>query len=144
VLTGKTVMRVQMSYNSSNGPCDITSDGETEDYLVNISAAAKESFNKSSAIALSADKKGISISPNPVVDGGNATLNYTTLQEGRVTLKVMDMFGRGVQSRDIGWQNKGAHEYNINFAKQLSPGNYFVVIEQDGKVIGKAKVIVGN
>jgi Zn-dependent metalloprotease len=144
VLTGKTVMRVQMSYNYSNGPCDITSDGETEDYLVNISAATKQSFDESSAIALSANKKGISISPNPVVGGGNATLNYTTSQEGRITLKVMDMFGRGVQTKDIGWQHTGAHEYNINFAKQLSAGNYFVVIEQNGKVIGKTKVIVSN
>jgi hypothetical protein len=32
--------------------------------------------------------------------------------------------------------------YNINFAKQLTAGNYFVVIEQDGKMIGKTKVIV--
>ena len=139
---GKTVMRVQMSYNYSNGPCDITSDGETEDYLVNISAAAKQSFDESSAIALSANKKGISISPNPVTGGGNAMLNFTTLSDGKITLKVMDIFGRDVQTKDIGLQHAGTHMYNINFGKQVSAGNYFVVIEQDRKVIGKTKVIV--
>ena len=141
VLVGTTVMRVQMSYNYSNGPCNITSDGETEDYRVNISAAAKQSFDASSAIALS-DKKGISVSPNPVTGGGNATLNYTTLSEGKITLRVMDMYGRGVQTKDIGLQRTGTHIYNMNFAKQITAGNYFVVVEQDGKVIGKTKVIV--
>ena len=142
VLTGKTVMRVEMGYAAINSPCDITVDGETEDYLVNVSATAKQSFDASSAITLSSDKKGISINPNPVIRGSNAMLNYTTLSEGKITLKIMDMFGRGVQIKDIGLQHTGAHTYNINFAKQLSAGSYFVLIEQDGKVIDKTKVIV--
>jgi hypothetical protein len=34
------------------------------------------------------------------------------------------------------------HAYPINFAKQLAGGSYYVVIEQDNKMIGKTEVMV--
>lgn len=142
VLTGVTVMRVQMGYNYSGGPCDVTSDGETEDYTVNVSAALKNGAAPSPAIAASENRKVLSISPNPVAKGANATISYTIPKEGRITLRTVDVYGRAVQTTELGLQKEGTHTYNISFAKQLTAGNYFVVIDQNNKPVGNAKVVI--
>jgi len=142
-LTGKTVMRVEVSDDlSSLNQCGEIFFGETEDYSVNISATLKPPGFSEPLAALTADKKGIFVTPNPVNSGANATVNYTTLQQGKTTLKVIDMYGRIVQAAELGLQKQGTHTYTFNFAKQLATGSYYVVIEQDNKMIGKTEILV--
>lgn len=142
VLTGVTVMRVQMSYNYTGSPCAISNNGETEDYTINVSASLKGGAAISSAIAASENSKVLSISPNPVTKGGNATISYTIPKDGRITLRTVDVYGRAVQTTELGLQKEGTHTYSISFAKQFTAGNYFVVIEQDSKPVGTAKVVL--
>ncbi|MEO8711351.1 MAG: GEVED domain-containing protein [Parafilimonas sp.] len=145
VPVGTTVMRVQMTYNYSTGPCDITSDGETEDYAINISAAAKSKSGISdaaSAIAFDNGENNISVSPNPVVSGANTAIKYSAAKQGKITLKMIDVYGRSIQTAELGLQNAGWHTYNFNVAKQLATGNYFMILVQDDKMIAKTKVVV--
>src|SRR5678816_336153 len=106
-LTGKTVMRVQMSDvddPSSGRPCYTTAYGETEDYSVYISAALQLDANEVPLAAAAENKKAISVNPNPVANGANVTVNYTSLKQGKTTLKVVDMYGRIVQATELGSQ----------------------------------------
>ena len=88
------------------------------------------------------NKKGISISPNPVSSGSNATVHYTTSTQGKITLKVVDVYGRIVQATEAGLQKAGIHSHPINIARQLTTGSYYVIIEQDNKMIGRIELIV--
>ena len=145
VPVGTTVMRVQMTYNYSTGPCDITTDGETEDYAINISAAGKPKLNisdASSAIAFDDGMNNISVSPNPVIRGANTAIKYSAAKQGKITLKMIDVYGRSIQTAELGLQNEGSHTYNFNVAKQLATGNYFIILEQDTKIIAKTKVVI--
>jgi methionine-rich copper-binding protein CopC len=92
--------------------------------------------------AIAENKNAISVNPNPVVNGAGATVNYTTSQQGKTTLKVVNMYGRIIQTTQLGLQKQGTHTYTINFAKQLAAGSYYVVIEQDNKMIGKTEILV--
>jgi Zn-dependent metalloprotease len=143
-LTGKTVMRVQMSDvdDIGNGPCYLTSYGETEDYSVNISAPLISSASQAPLIALTENNPGIFISPNPVISGINAMLHYTTTKQGNITMKAIDIYGRTVQTAEIGLQNAGSHTYAINFAGKLASGSYYVTVEQDNNVLGKTKTMI--
>lgn len=139
-LTGNTVMRVQMSYDYVGTPCAVYYDGETEDYLVNITANGGKSTDASIAVASAENKKSISVSPNPVTTGTSA-ITYTTQQEGKVIIKLADVYGRIVQTADAGLQSAGTHTYNLRFTKQLA-GNYIVIAEQNNKTIGEAKIMI--
>jgi Zn-dependent metalloprotease len=143
-LTGRTVMRVQMSDvdDPSNGqPCYVTSYGETEDYSINISAG-KPGFTAISLAKSTEINNSVSINPNPVISGTNASINYTTSEQGKVTMKIIDVYGRTVQATEVGLQSAGTHTYTINFTRQLASGSYYVLIELNNKMINKAKIMV--
>ncbi|MBS1746576.1 MAG: M4 family metallopeptidase [Bacteroidetes bacterium] len=142
-LTGQTLMRVQMFYTGANvyDPCGVGNDGEVEDYVVNISNGS----NISSEAPLAATKTAIKdfiIRPNPITRGGNAVISYTASKQGRAMLKILDVYGRVVQTQDLGQQHPGLHSYTLNFEKQLTAGNYFVTIEQENNLIAKTKIII--
>ncbi len=142
-LTGNTLMRIQMFYSGANiyDPCGVGNDGEVEDYVVNISNGS----NKAGETPLSATKaviKDFMIRPNPINRGGNATINYTSSKDGRIILKIMDVYGRVVQTQDLGQQHPGSHSYTLNFGKQLNAGNYFITIEQENNLLAKTKIII--
>jgi Zn-dependent metalloprotease len=141
-LTGKTRMRVEVSDDLSYlNQCGEMLLGETEDYSINVSATLKSGFSEPLA-ALTENKKGISISPNPVIGGSNAVVNYTTSTQGKITLKVVDIYGRTVQTAEAGLQKAGTHTHTINFARHLAAGSYYVIVAQDNKMIGKTKAMV--
>jgi Zn-dependent metalloprotease len=142
-LPGITDMRVQVSYYYNElDPCGTLSWGETEDYLVNISATGKPGFSAVSLATSAKTNPVVSISPNPVISGANASINYATTEKGNITMKVIDVYGRTVQAAEIGLQSTGTHTYNINFARQLASGSYYVMIEQNNKMIAQTKVMV--
>ena len=69
-------------------------------------------------------------------------INYTTSTQGKITLKVVDVYGRIIQTTEAGLQEAGVHKHTINFARQLPAGSYYVIIDQDNKMIGKTKAMV--
>ena len=140
--SGSTRLRIQMHYGSySTNPCGSYTYGEVEDYTVNISDgtgfAAQELVSNKSAIEI----KGMSVYPNPI-QGTTATVNYQLAKDGQVALKVVDLLGRYVQSINLGNQTQGSHTYILNRSKEVTTGNYFIVLYQNNEVVGRNKIIV--
>jgi Zn-dependent metalloprotease len=144
-LTGSTIMRVQMFYTGANvyDPCGVGNDGEVEDYVVNIGNANKIATEAEAPLAATKTAiKDFMIRPNPIARGSNATISYTTSKDGKIILKIIDVYGRVVQTQDLGLQHQGAYSHTLNFGQQLTAGNYFVIIEQDNNILAKSKIII--
>jgi Zn-dependent metalloprotease len=134
---GPTRMRIQMKYASpSTNPCATSLYGEVEDYTVNISGGT----GISEIVEASQRKPGISISPNPVLN--NATVQYTVAKEGVVTLQVIDILGRSIESISLGQQSVGTHVYN--FDHKLVSGNYIISLFQNKEIVGKTRFMVSR
>ena len=104
-----------MKYESpaSTNPCSINLIGEVEDYTVNISGGTP--INPF-VIANEPKIPGIKISPNPVTQSG-ATVTYTIVKTGKVTLWIADMCGRLVNTISGGTQNKGTYTIPLHYRK---------------------------
>ena len=74
---------------------------------------------------------GISINPNPVINGGMATVRFTSASVNIVNFRVLDMSGRVMLTQ----QNKifeGTNSISINNLDHLQPGMY-VLQMNDGE-----------
>jgi hypothetical protein len=131
-----------MHYGSFiTNPCATFDYGEVEDYTVNLSGASTEvatgNFEKTNTLSMA-----VSISPNPI-HGSDATVTYTVSKTGRVTLSIIDIYGRFVRKINLNVQGAGVTAYNLNDLNDVS-GNYFIKIEQEMELIGEAKIIVSH
>lgn len=143
-ITGKTIMRVQMSYNGGEGPCGELQYGEVEDYLLNVKApTAFASATDESSLSITKNKTSIIVSPNPL-NGTSATVNYSLAGSGQTTLKVVDLYGRSVQSTSLGFKSQGSYTMPLSFVKKLPAGTYVLILEQDGKEINQTKMVVAS
>ncbi len=141
---GNTRLRIQMSYNSGGtNPCATIAYGDVHDYTVNITAGTGFNSNEIVQIKPVDEIKGMNVFPNPVA-GATATVKYYLPKDGQVTLKVVDILGRNVQSENLGKQTQGSYTAALKQINKLSNGNYFVVIMQNNEVIGRSKVVVFN
>jgi chitodextrinase len=82
-LLGSTRMRVSMKYNASPTSCEIFTDGEVEDYTVNITATARFDEENSAKISFN-------LYPNPVKGD---VLNISNL-ESPSTYRIFNMMGQ--------------------------------------------------
>ena len=82
-LLGATRMRVSMKYNASPTSCEIFTDGEVEDYTVNITATARFDEENSAKISFN-------LYPNPVKGD---VLNISNL-ESPSTYRIFNMMGQ--------------------------------------------------
>ncbi len=143
---GSTRIRIQMKYSSaSTTSCGTYTYGEVEDYTGVISGGsgfASSSLVVNAGIAnATLGINGISVYPNPVAHS-NATVSYNLAKEGNVTLKVIDVIGRTAQAASFGKQSSGAHTYSLATGGKLGSGNYLIVLQQDGQIIGRTKLVV--
>ena len=88
-LLGATRMRVSMKYNASPTSCEIFTDGEVEDYTVNITSVAREDDSASETLS-------ISVYPNPV----NGEVLFISPIEN-ATYKVINMVGQEIAKGNI-------------------------------------------
>ncbi len=133
--TGITKMRIQMHYNTIiTNPCATFDYGEVEDYSVQISSAGAKANEMISAI---------SVLPNPV-NGSFAKLNYTLPSAGSISFTVADEKGFTQSSYKAGLQNKGANSYTLTNLSLLHKGFYYVLVKQDGNVIGKTSLLIAH
>ncbi len=65
----------------------------------------------------------VSVYPNPV--SGNAHLSLTAAEAGRATLRIYDLNGRMVTSRDLGYATEGEQVYSIS-TDGMSKGMYLI------------------
>jgi len=89
-LLGSTRMRVSMKYNASPTSCEIFTDGEVEDYTVNISLTARIDETSNTGISFN-------LYPNPVKGD---VLNITNL-ESPSTYRIFNMMGQELGSGKI-------------------------------------------
>jgi chitodextrinase len=108
-LLGATRMRVSMKYNASPTSCETFTDGEVEDYTVNISATAR--FDEDQTAKLE-----FNLYPNPVRDG---ILNFSDL-ESESNYRIFNMMGQELGSGKI--QNNSVN------VSSLRTGTYLIEI----------------
>ncbi len=75
-----------------------------------------------------------SIGPNPFTE--NFTLNYTTINEGAVNIRILNAAG-GIIKQEIVSAEKGFNTYFFNDNMNMAPGIYYVTIAHEGKVVTK-------
>ena len=108
-LLGTTRMRVSMKYNASPTSCETFTDGEVEDYSVNIVATAR--FDEDQTAKLE-----FNLYPNPVRDG---ILNFSDL-ESESNYRIFSMMGQELGNGKI--QN---NSLNVS---SLRTGTYLIEV----------------
>ena len=99
-------------------------------------------FNYSNIIMIRRDglKPGLSISPNPIISGGAATVRFETSRKGTIELRIADMSGRVVlRQQNIVYE--GANSVAINNLNRLQPGMYMLQVI-DGQEIQNSKISI--
>ena len=143
---GATRLRVQLHYGSaSTNPCGAISYGDVHDYTVNISGGT--GFNAAGFTAVPPTtgtdcKPQISIFPNPA--NISATVKYDLRASGLVTVSIVDVSGRKMQSEIIGNQNRGSYTYSLRRINSLNNGSYFVILSVDNVVVGRDKLVISK
>jgi chitodextrinase len=115
-LLGTTRMRVSMKYNASPTSCEIFTDGEVEDYTVNITSVARE--------IESSEPLSISVYPNPV----NGDILYISPIEN-ATYKIINMVGQEIA--------KGNITNNEITVANISTGTYLLEVTTNEKSVVK-------
>ena len=101
-------------------------------------------FKYSSVIVIRRDARsinGISISPNPVVGSGAATVRLSSVSSGKIDLRVIDLAGKVVlqqQSR----VSEGINSVSINNINRLQSGIYTVQVLQNDEAMSTKISIV--
>lgn len=84
------------------------------------------------------ETKNLSIAPNPF--NGKATVEYSINNTQEVSFKVTDLTGKVVFEKDLGSQNAGTHNIEID-AANLAEGTYLYSVITDGKATTKRMVV---
>ena len=138
--SGATRMRIIMHYGGARTTtCGTFTDGEAEDYTVNITGGALNGIaavNSASANSLNS----IMVSPNPL-KGSFANLALNVNKACPVNIKVADLSGRILRSETISSITAGKNSYSLRNINLL-PGTYMIVAEQGNAIIARTQFIV--
>ncbi|GAA4766617.1 MULTISPECIES: reprolysin-like metallopeptidase [Flavobacterium] len=142
-LTGNTRMRVSMKYNAIPTACEVFTNGEVEDYTVNIVTGTIVKDQTESQTATNTKDENLEITykeeilkepfklyPNPVRDG----IVYFKGIGNDATYKIFNLIGQVVANGTV-----SENSANIN---NLTPGNYIIQISDDSSVKTKQFIIL--
>ena len=133
--SGATRMRIIMHYGSSRTTtCGTFSDGEAEDYTVNITGGTLTgiaSLDKAGSNVLNS----LIVTPNPV-KSSVASLVLQLVQKGQVNIKVTDLSGKVLLKQEVGNAQTGKNTIPLNGLNNLTNGAFIVVPEKQGVVVG--------
>lgn len=76
--------------------------------------------------------------PNPFLD--NINIGFSLFNPGYVTVKIVDLSGRLIETVDVGYKNGGAHAINIQNLN-LGTGNYLYNVLVENEVLYSGKMI---
>ena len=76
--------------------------------------------------------------PNPV--GNQFSIGFSLFSEGNISIELLDLSGRLIQTEQLGFKTGGTHAINVN-ASVLIAGNYIYNIKLDGNVLYTGKLI---
>ena len=130
---GEHIMRVKTNWNTGvpDDPCNETTYGETEDYMVNVVTSLSigdQEFNTSN----------LRIYSN---DNDNFTVKLNTDYSEILTFSVYDISGRILQSSKIIKTNNSSYIYNLNMSNAQA-GIYFVKLGDANVGFKSARIIV--
>jgi hypothetical protein len=135
--SGATRMRIIMHYGSSRtSTCGTFSDGEAEDYTVNITGGTFTAI----AAAGNTSVNTLAVSPNPV-KASSANIILQLIKAGAVNIKIADLSGRILRTETINSTVAGSKNYRLNNLS-LFPGTYMIVAEQNSTIIARSQFIV--
>jgi len=102
-------------------------------------------FKYSAVILVRKEQKtivGLTVSPNPVISGGTATVRFESAAKTTVNFNVVDMSGRIVlkQQNSV---TEGTNSVTINNLDRLQPGMY-VLQMNDGTVVNVTKFTIAH
>ena len=133
-LTGTTRMRVSMKYNALPSACEVFTNGEVEDYSINIISIATRNSQEITTIENKEEeinetsKLDFKLYPNPVKGD---IVNFTEMKES-TSYRIFNQMGQQVAS--------GYVENNSLNVGTLMPAIYIIEIT-DGKSIGTKRFI---
>lgn len=137
--SGSTRMRVEMHYgNGRSNSCGSYTNGEAEDYTVNIGGGTLAEF----ASAKTLPGSGLLVTPNPA-NGSNVKIQLQLAQTKPVTLKITDLSGRILRVDKNLNLSTGKNIYSLN-GLNLKSGSYIIIAEQDNKIIARTQFIVAE
>ena len=61
-----------------------------------------------------------------------------------MTVSIVDVSGRKMQSEIIGNQNRGSYTYSLRRINSLNNGSYFVILSVDNVVVGRDKLVISK
>lgn len=82
------------------------------------------------------------VHPNPVV--GRFTVSFTLPTAEPARLELLDLAGRRVLSRDVGWFGVGRHHVDLGNARGFRSGIYFLRLTQAGRSATARVVLQGG
>lgn len=142
----KTVAQSSMSsrQNFSQNDDLFTATGNIFFYRLKM-VDADGTFSYSNVIMIRRDQKaivGMTISPNPIVSGGTATVRFESASKNTVDFNVVDMSGRVVlkQQNNV---TEGTNSIAITNLNRLQPGMY-VLQMNDGTAVSVAKITIAQ
>jgi len=114
---GMHSMRVKTNWNAGvpDDACELTTYGETEDYMVNIVTSlgiGETALTNSEFVIYSSDNE-------------NFTVKLTTDYNDLITFSVYDVSGRLINSNNLSKTNNVSYMYNLNMSA-VESGMYFV------------------
>ena len=79
--------------------------------------------------------------PNPFSNSVVVPFTVKFSESEEIEFVMTDAIGRVIDTRNIGRQSNGTHEYTWTPASELKPGIYFIETKSNGIVVNKAKVV---
>ena len=139
---GATRMRIIMHYGSARtNTCGTFTDGEAEDYTVNITGGTFAGFASANSTSNSSINN-ILVSPNPVkTSAANVVLQVT--KSAPVSIRITDLTGRVLRSETISNIIAGKNNYSLNNLALL-PGTYMIIAEQGNSIIARSQFIIAK
>ncbi len=135
-------MRIIMHYGSARTTtCGTYTDGEAEDYTVNITGGASAGFASANSIS-KVDINSITIFPNPV----KTSLANVVLQVSKaapVNIMIADLSGRILRTETIASIIAGKNTHALNDLN-LMPGTYMIIAKQNNATIARTQFIVAK
>jgi len=77
--------------------------------------------------------------PNPV--SGSTTISYALPTQGRVTVRIFDIYGREVWKNSVAAQSAGTHSMRVA-AYDLRSGTYRYTLEAQGRVLSRKMTVL--
>jgi len=68
----------------------------------------------------------LGVRPNPILAGNEVVVSFLLPSDGPAALQLLDITGRVVAKRGLGWMEAGVHEARLAWERRSAPGIYWI------------------